>query len=83
MIWRTDLSCGHVIQLAELRMVGDLIVTSRVDQRLILRRHSRTVRERVSLVGSKRVSVADVSTLDTLTEDKERLVERDEDRRTL
>ena len=61
-------------QLAELRMVGDLIVTS-----VILRRHSRTVRERVSLVGSKRVSVADVSTLDTLTEDKERLVERDED----
>ena len=47
------------------------------------------MRERVSLVGSKRVSVADVSTLDTLTEDKERLgvilagvemvVERDED----
>ena len=79
MIWRTDLSCGHVTQLAELRMVGDLIVTSGVDQRLILRRHSRTVRERVSLVGSKRVSVADVSTLNTLTEDKERLVERDED----
>ena len=61
-------------QLAELRMVGDLIVTS-----VILRRHSRTVRERVSLVGRKCVSVADVSTLDTLTEDKERLVERDED----
>ena len=67
-------------QLAELRMVGDLVVTSGVDQRLILRRHSRTeTKERVSLVGSKCVSVADVSTLDTLTEDKERRVERDED----
>ena len=74
MIWRTDLSCGHMTQLAELRMVGDLVVTSGVDQRLILRRHSRTeTKERVSLVGSKCVSVADVSTLDTLTEDKERL----------
>ena len=53
-------------------MVGDLVVTSGVDQRLILRRHSRTeTKERVSLVGSKCVSVADVS--------KERRVERDED----
>ena len=66
--------------LSGLRMDGDLIVTSGVDQRLILRRHARTeTEERVSWVGSKCVSVADVSTLDTLTEDKERLVERDED----
>ena len=44
-------------------------MTSGVDQRLILRRHSRTeTEERVSSVGSKCVIVAD-----TLTEDKERL----------
>ena len=48
-------------------MLGDLVVTSGVDQRLILRRHSRTeTEERVSSVGSKCVIVAD-----TLTEDKE------------
>ena len=61
-------------QLAELRMVGDLIVTSGVDQRLILWRHSRTeAGDKVNWVGSKCVSVADVSSLDTLTEDKGRL----------
>ena len=60
--------------LSGLRMDGDLIVTSGVDQRLILRRHARTeTEERVSWVGSTCVSVADVSTLDTLTENKERL----------
>ena len=74
MIWRTDLSFGHTIQLAGLRIVGELIVTSRVNQMLILRRHSRTeTRERVSWVGSKCVSVADISSLDTMTEDRGRL----------
>ena len=73
-IWRSDLSCGHTTQLTGLRMVGDLIVTSGVDQRLILWRHTRTeAGERVSWVGSKCVSVADISSLDTLTEDKGRL----------
>ena len=60
--------------LSGLRMDGDLIVTSGVDQRLILRRHARTeTEERVSWVGSKCVSVADISSLDTLTEDRGRL----------
>ena len=74
-IWRSDLSCGHTTQITGLRMVGDLIVTSGVDQRLILWRHSRTeAGEKVIWVGSKCVSVADVSRLDILTEDKGRLV---------
>ena len=73
-IWRSDLSCGHSTQLTGLRILGDLIVTSGVDQRLILWRHSRTAAgERVSWVRSKCVSVADVSSLDILTEDARRL----------
>merc|ERR1711911_392539 len=73
-IWRSDLSCGHSTQLTGLRILGDLIVTSGVDQRLILWRHSRTAPgERVSWVRSKCVSVADVSSLDILTEDARRL----------
>ena len=73
-IWRSDLSCGHTTQLTGLRMVGDFIVTSGVDQRLILWRHSRTeAGERVSWVRSKCVSVADVSSLDLVAEDTPRL----------
>ena len=73
-IWRSDLSCGHTTQLTGLRMVGDYIVTSGVDQRLILWRHSRTeAGERVSWVRSKCVSVADVSSLDLVAEDTPRL----------
>ena len=55
MIWITDLSCGHMTQLAELRMVGDLVVTSGVGQRLILRRHSRHRDQEESELGGEQV----------------------------
>ena len=68
-IWKSDHRCGHTTQLTGLRMVGDLIITSGVDQRLVLWRHSRTkAGDTVNWEGSKCVSVADISSLVTWSE---------------
>ena len=64
-IWRSDSRAGHTTQLTGLRVVGDLVVTAGVDQRLVVWRLSREGEgSSLTWLGSKCVSVADISQLD-------------------
>ena len=61
-IWRSDSGAGHTTQLTGLRLVGDLLVSAGVDQRLVVWSLARG--GGLTWLASKCVSVADISGLD-------------------
>ena len=62
MVWRSEGRAGHTTQLTGLRLVGELLLSAGVDQRLVVWRLSSG--GGLTWLASKCVSVADISQLD-------------------
>ena len=61
-VWRSDRRAGHTTQITALRLVGDLVLSAGVDQRLMVWKLSSD--GKLVWQSSKVVSVADISDMD-------------------
>ena len=70
-VWRSDSRAGHTTQVTGLRMVGDLVMSAGVDQRLIVWRLSSERDKELSWHSSKVLGVADISDMDCWQEEEQ------------